>query len=79
MTGTFYDRGWGAAEGFPGIVLEDNGPQVQGYLFISAYLDAHWAMLDEFEDGYDRVEVTVTTEDGQTFTAWIYQLQPQNS
>ena len=79
VTGTFYDRGWGAAEGFPGIVLDDNGPQVQGYLFISGNLDAHWAMLDEFEDGYDRVEVTVTTEDGQTFTAWIYQLQPQNS
>lgn len=77
VTGTFYDRGWGAAEGFPGIVLEDNGPQVQGYLFISAHLDAHWAMLDEFEDGYDRVEVMVTTKEGQQLSAWIYQLQPQ--
>jgi gamma-glutamylcyclotransferase (GGCT)/AIG2-like uncharacterized protein YtfP len=77
VTGTFYDRGWGAAEGFPGIVLAANGAQVQGYLFISENLNAHWPMLDEFEDGYDRVEVQVTTTDGQHLTAWIYQLQPQ--
>ncbi len=77
VTGTFYDRGWGAAEGFPGIVLNANGPKVQGYLFISENLNAHWPMLDEFEDGYDRVEVAVTTDAGQRVTAWIYQLQPQ--
>jgi gamma-glutamylcyclotransferase (GGCT)/AIG2-like uncharacterized protein YtfP len=34
-------------------------------------------MLDEFEDGYDRVEVDVTTSNGELITAWIYQLQPQ--
>jgi hypothetical protein len=38
-----------------------DGPRVEGYLFISDNLAAHWQMLDEFEDGYDRVEVTVTT------------------
>lgn len=79
VTGTFYARGWGAAADFPGIVLEDNGPQVQGSLFISANLDAHWPMLDEFEEGYDRVEVAVVTHTGQCVTAWIYQLQPQSS
>ncbi|WP_437889612.1 gamma-glutamylcyclotransferase family protein [Phytobacter sp. V91] len=77
VTGTFYERGWGAAADFPGIVLDERGPQVHGYLFISASLAAHWPMLDEFEDGYDRVEVTVTTQDGQQLRAWIYQLQPQ--
>jgi gamma-glutamylcyclotransferase (GGCT)/AIG2-like uncharacterized protein YtfP len=77
VTGTFYDRGWGAAEGFPGIVLDESGPQVHGYLFISTNLSTHWPMLDEFEDGYDRVEVVVTTEEGRQFSAWIYQLQPQ--
>lgn len=77
VTGTFYERGWGAAADFPGIVLQKNGPQVQGYLFISDNLEAHWPMLDEFEDGYDRVEVDVTAANGEQFTAWIYQLQPQ--
>jgi gamma-glutamylcyclotransferase (GGCT)/AIG2-like uncharacterized protein YtfP len=33
-------------------------------------------MLDEFEDGYDRVEVDVITTNGEQVSAWIYQLQP---
>jgi hypothetical protein len=33
-------------------------------------------MLDEFEEGYDRVAVEVTTAEEQRVTAWIYQLQP---
>lgn len=44
VTGTFYERGWGAAADFPGIVLHKNGPQVQGYLFTSDNLEAHWPM-----------------------------------
>ncbi|WP_224553788.1 gamma-glutamylcyclotransferase family protein [Pectobacterium versatile] len=77
VTGTFHERGWGAAADFPGIVLDDNGQHVSGYLFLSDNLEPHWAMLDEFEEGYDRVEVVVTTAEGQQITAWIYQLQPQ--
>ncbi|SMG24636.1 gamma-glutamylcyclotransferase family protein [Cedecea neteri] len=77
VRGTFYERGWGAAADFPGIVLDKNGPEVHGYLFLSQNLSEHWPMLDEFEDGYDRVEVEVTTPDGRTVTAWIYELQPQ--
>ncbi|RWR02233.1 hypothetical protein ED28_09210 [[Pantoea] beijingensis] len=77
VTGTFYEYGWGAAADFPGIVLDKNGPRVNGYLFLSDNLEAHWPMLDEFEDGYDRVEVSVTTLNNQQITAWIYQLQPQ--
>jgi len=76
VNGTFYERGWGAAADFPGIVLEINGPRVNGYLFSSDNLAQHWPMLDEFEDGYDRIEVAVTTAEGQQVTAWIYQLQP---
>ena len=75
--GTFYESGWGAAEGFPGLVLDDHGPRVSGYLFLSDNLEAHWPMLDEFEEGYDRVEVMVTTAEAQQVTAWVYQLQPQ--
>ncbi|NIF31210.1 gamma-glutamylcyclotransferase [Enterobacter sp. Cy-643] len=76
VRGTFYERGWGAAADFPGIVLDKNGPEVHGYLFLSQNLSEHWAMLDEFEAGYDRVKVEVSTPDGRTVIAWIYELQP---
>ena len=79
VTGTFYERGWGAAADFPGIVLDNQGPRVEGYLFLSDKLEQHWPMLDEFEEGYDRVAVDVTTVEGEKFAAWIYQLQPQVS
>ncbi|MDR7941061.1 gamma-glutamylcyclotransferase family protein [Enterobacter soli] len=77
VKGTFYAHGWGAAADFPGIVLDEHGARVDGYLFVSNNLETHWAMLDEFEEGYDRVEVSVTTVEGQQVTSWIYQLQPQ--
>ena len=51
VTGTFYARGWGAAADFPGIVLDAHGPRVNGYLFLSDRLAAHWPMLDDFEEG----------------------------
>ncbi len=60
-----------------GIVLDAHGPRVNGYLFLSDRLAAHWPMLDDFEEGYDRVPVEVTTDDGQQISAWIYQLQPR--
>ena len=77
VPGTFYERGWGAAADFPGIVLDKNGPRGPGFLFLSANLEAHWAMLDAFEEGYDRIAVEVTTDEGQRVTAWTYQLQPK--
>ena len=60
VAGTYYANGWGAAADFPGIVLDEHGARVPGYLFISDRLALHWPMLDEFEDGYDRVPVEVT-------------------
>jgi len=77
VAGFYYQRGWGAAADFPGIVLDEHAPAVNGFMFISEKLDAHWPLLDEFEEGYDRVPVEVTTNDKQKITAWIYQLQPQ--
>ncbi len=78
VTGTFYSKGWGAAADFPGIVLHEDGERVAGWLFLSGTLSAHWPMLDEFEEGYDRVTVRVTTSEGKTVSAWIYQLQPRD-
>ncbi|QDY43964.1 gamma-glutamylcyclotransferase family protein [Candidatus Pantoea soli] len=79
VRGTYYARGWGAAADFPGIVLDDEAADVRGYLFSSPQLEQHWPMLDEFEAGYDRVKVTVTTTAGERIAAWIYQLQPRSA
>ncbi len=49
VKGTLVQEGWGAAEGYPGIVLDDDGGDVQGLLFSSEQLAEHWARLDAFE------------------------------
>ena len=35
MTGTLLPEGWGAAAGYPGIVLDEHGAEVAGFLFSS--------------------------------------------
>ncbi len=64
-----FTRAAGRSRRFPGIVLDAHGPRVNGYLFLSDRLAAHWPMLDDFEEGYDRVPVEVTTDDGQQISA----------
>ena len=74
VRGVLYEEGWGAAYGYPAIVLDDDGPQVAVQVFESIDLVAHWQRLDEFEGpAYRRVEVHVTTDEGQ-LPAWIYVL-----
>jgi len=75
VTGKLLQEGWGAAVGYPGIVLDAQGDEVQGLLFTSESLDKHWARLDEFEgEGYERVLVSAKRRDGTTVEAYIYQL-----
>jgi gamma-glutamylcyclotransferase (GGCT)/AIG2-like uncharacterized protein YtfP len=74
--GTLLPEGWGAAAGYPAIVLEDDGPQVEGFLFSSDELPRHWERLDEFEGaGYDRVLTTVTLTGGAEVRAYTYALR----
>jgi gamma-glutamylcyclotransferase (GGCT)/AIG2-like uncharacterized protein YtfP len=68
-------EGWGAAVGYPGIVLSESGPEVKGFVFTSADLPGHWALLDEFEgEGYVRVLVPVRLVAGGVVEAYIYAL-----
>ena len=79
VRGKLFASGWGAAVGFPGLILDPLGPVVEVYLFESAELPAHWDRLDEFEgSGYKRVVATVNTEAGER-SACIYVLaeEPQ--
>lgn len=73
VTGTLLAQGWGAAVGYPGIVLDEHGETVQGLVFTSTALPQHWARLDEFEgDGYRRVLTTARLVDGTLVQAFIY-------
>jgi gamma-glutamylcyclotransferase (GGCT)/AIG2-like uncharacterized protein YtfP len=73
VLGTLIPEGWGAAEGFPAIVLNEEGDEVEGLLFSSDSLGEHWARLDEFEgDGYERVMTKVKLRDGTITNANVY-------
>jgi gamma-glutamylcyclotransferase (GGCT)/AIG2-like uncharacterized protein YtfP len=75
VTGKLLQEGWGAALGSPGIVLDEHGVEVAGFLFSSDELAEHWARLDELEgEGYERVLTTVRLKNGTVADAYIYQL-----
>jgi gamma-glutamylcyclotransferase (GGCT)/AIG2-like uncharacterized protein YtfP len=75
VRGTLLQKGWGSALGFPGISLDPQGGEVEGFLFSSANLAEHWARLDRFEGpNYERVVTTVDRRDGTTVDAYIYRL-----
>ena len=76
VTGRLFQEGWGAAVGYPGIVLDENGDEIEGFLFTSDRLAEHWARLDEFEgDGYKRVVTMAKLKDGSGVDAYIYRLR----
>ena len=74
--GTLVQEGWGAAAGYPGIVLDEYGSEVHGFVFTAQSLAEHWARLDEFEGkGYERVLTSVNLKDGTRVDAYIYCLR----
>ena len=75
VAGRLFQHGWGAAAGYPGIVLDQQGEAVEGFLFSSQHLSGHWARLDAFEgEGYERVLTTAKRKDGTVVDAYIYAL-----
>lgn len=74
IRGRLVAAGWGAALGFPGLVLDEAGPSIEVHLFESRDLPLHWGRLDAFEGaGYRRVATRVRTEEGE-LEAFIYAL-----
>ncbi len=72
IRGRLVVEGWGAALGYPALVLDAGGEAVAVHLFTSPDLPAHWARLDAFEGAeYRRSEVAVETAEG-VVSAWIY-------
>lgn len=75
IRGRLKAEGWGAAMGFDGLVLDDEGGRIDGFVFCSDCLAAHWPELDAFEgDGYRRVKVRAVLTDGAGVEAWVYAL-----
>ena len=76
VRGTLLQEGWGAKAGYPGIVLDEHGDEVHGFIFSSEALSAHWNRLDEFEgEGYERVITSVARDNGTVVEAHIYALR----
>jgi gamma-glutamylcyclotransferase (GGCT)/AIG2-like uncharacterized protein YtfP len=75
VKGTLFDEGWGAMAGYPGIVPDENGEEVNGFVFTSLELQDHLVRLDEFEgSGYERTIVPAQLRDGSVVTAYVYRL-----
>ena len=80
VNGRLLQEGWGAAVGYPGIVLDEHGDEVEGFLFSSERLAEHWARLDKFEgEGYERVLTKARLKDGTSVDTYIYRLSGNGS
>ncbi len=65
VRGDLFEGGWGAAQGFPGLILSPTGAPVTVDIFTSDDLPDHWSRLDAFEGPeYRRVATKVSTPDG---------------
>ena len=79
VRGTYYAKAWGLAADFPGLIVDEQGDEVPGYLFYSDALTEHWPELDVFEAGYDRITAIALSSTGERLEAWVYQVQPFTS
>ena len=65
VSGSLAEAGWGATLGYPGLILDPDGPPIEVHVFESGALPHHWDRLDAFEGpGYRRVAVDVSTAEG---------------
>lgn len=79
INGWLFELTWGPAVGYPGLVLDADGPAVPVEILASDQLDKHWRDIDQFEgDGYRRVESTAQLADGSTVDVWVYEALTEN-
>lgn len=76
IKGRLIEAGWGAEMGFPGLVLDEAGDDIEGHVFVSENLSKHWQALDDFEGAeYQRTRTTVTLARGGKVEADVYALR----
>lgn len=75
VKGHLVNEGWGAEQGCPAIIPAQDGEWVEGHIFVSNNLSAHWQQLDDFEGSeYTRTLVEVDMENADNYQAYIYAL-----
>ena len=73
VRGRLVEAGWGAAQGYPAIILSEAAAPVTVHVFESEDLPACWDRLDAFEgDEYQRIAARVQLDDGDIVDAMIY-------
>ncbi len=75
VKGRLISKGWGAEQGFPGLVLDAAASAIKGQVLWSDALPDHWARLDAFEgEEYQRVVARLRLENDEVADAWVYAL-----
>ena len=75
IRGTFFPKGKGTSDGYPGIRLHEDGAVIPAWLFRSPDLPKHWPHLDVYEgDEYARVACPFIHEDGTLEWSEVYVL-----
>jgi gamma-glutamylcyclotransferase (GGCT)/AIG2-like uncharacterized protein YtfP len=65
VSGRLVQQGWGKELGYPGLVLDPAGTEIDVHVFTSTDLRDHWARLDTFEGAeYRRAIAQILTDEG---------------
>jgi gamma-glutamylcyclotransferase (GGCT)/AIG2-like uncharacterized protein YtfP len=76
IKGKLIDSGWGASLGYPGLVIDDEGVEIPGYVFSSPNLQSKWDELDELEGrDYERTIAEVALANGSFVRVHVYILR----
>ena len=75
IRGTFFPRGQGTSDGYPGIRLHADGEVIPAWMFKSPDLPGQWPHLDVYEgDEYARIPCAFIHEDGRQEWSEVYVL-----
>jgi len=73
IRGIYFPTGYGATQGYPVLVPDENGQLIHGQVLEANFTQSHWQLLDDFEtEAYERVLKTVVTEGGASLSAFVY-------
>ena len=76
VRGRLLQAGWGAEQGYPGIVIDAAAAMVEGFVLSAEGLQHEWPRLDAFEgEQYQRVVTQALLADGQLVDVYVYQLR----
>ena len=73
ITGILFPAGYGATDGYPVLVPDENGQLIYGQVLEANFTEADWQVLDDFEtEAYERVLNPIVTENGENLSAFVY-------